>query len=197
MPYEVPLSRINEMADVSAEAFLASNDPIGNFIFHNEPNHLSLKRRFFRCLVTSCSPDAVRQGLSSALEAVSVWFPPGMDHSKDLDTDPLRPQDFTDPETVKKLQAVNDIISALTAHLGQEPQWYLHLIAVRSQFRNQGYSSRLISPMLARAENENLPCTLITQSINNLRKYEHWGFKLVKEMPVPGSQEKFYSMRKK
>lgn len=196
MLYEVPLSRIDEMADVAAEAFIANNDPIGNFMFQNEPNHLDLKRRFFRSLVISCSPKALRQGISLALEAVSVWFPPGMDYSKDVDLDPFRPQDFADPGTMEQIRVVNEVIAALTAHLGQEPQWYLHLVAVQPQFLNQGYASRLIKPMLARAENEKLPCTLITQTLDNVRKYEHWGFKMVKEMSVPYSEEKFYSMRK-
>lgn len=187
---------VAEIADVSAEAFIANNDPIGNFMFQNEPNHLVLKGRFFRSLVTSCSPKAVRQGVSPALEAVSIWFPPGMDHSGDMDADPFRPQDFSNHETMEKMQAVNETIAALTAHLGQEPQWYLHLVAVRPQFIGQRYSSQLIRPMLARAESEGLPCTLITQSTENVLKYEHWGFKLVKEMSVPRSQEKFYSMRK-
>lgn len=61
--YEVPLSRIDEVADASADAFIGGNDPIGNFIFQNEPNHLVLKRRFFRSLVTSCSPKVVTQGI--------------------------------------------------------------------------------------------------------------------------------------
>ena len=193
---EVPLSKIDEMADASADAFTGGNDPIGNFMFQNEPNHLVLKRRFFRSLVTSCSPNAVRHGISQSLEAVSIWFPPGMDHSGDVDQDPFSAQDFTDPGTLEKMQAVNDVIAALTVHLSQEPQWYLHLVAVRPQFRDRRYSSLLIRPMLARAEKERLPCTLITQSMENIRKYEHWGFKAVKEMPVARSQEKFCSMRK-
>ncbi|MEI7480891.1 MAG: GNAT family N-acetyltransferase [Elusimicrobiota bacterium] len=194
--YEVPLSRINEAADATVDAFIGANDPIGNFMFQDEPDHLILKKRFFRSLVTSCSPKAVRQGVSPSLEAVSIWFPPGMGHSEDTDSDPFRAQDFADPGTMEKMQAVNDVISALTARLGQKPQWYLHLVAVRPQFRDKKFSSLLIRPMLARAEKEGLPCTLITQSAENVQKYEHWGFRVVSEMPVAHSQEKFYSMRK-
>jgi GNAT superfamily N-acetyltransferase len=196
VPYEVPLNRVDEMADVSAEAFIANDDPIGNFMFGDEPDHLALKKRFFRSLVTSCSPKAVMQAISPALEAVSIWFPPGIDHSEDRDTDPFSLQDFAHPETMEKMGAVNEVIATLTAHLGGEAQWYLHLVAVRPQFKNQGYSSRLARPILARAESEKLPCTLITQRIDNVRKYEHWGFKVMKEMLVPSSREKFYSMRK-
>jgi len=196
MLYDVPLNRIDEMADICAEAFIANNDPIGNLLFQNEPDQLNLKKRFFRSLVTSCSPNAIRQAISPSLEAISIWFPPGMGHSEDVEADPFKSQDFVDLKTMKKLQAVNEVISTLTVYLGKEPQWYMHLVAVRPQFKGQGYSSRLIRPMLARAESEILPCTLITQSMENLRKYKHWGFNLAQEMPVPGSKEKFYSMRK-
>lgn len=194
--YEIPPGMIDAMADVSAEAFIGNNDPIGDFMFQNEAQHLILKKRFFRSLVTCCSPKAVRQAVSPALEAVSIWFPPGMGHSEDADPDPFKPQDFADPRTMARMQAVNDVIAALTAHLGQELQWYLHLVAVRPQFMNQGYSSQLVRPMLEKADKERLPCTLITQSMDNARKYEHWGFRIIKEMPVPDSREKFYSMRK-
>ncbi|MFA5115775.1 MAG: hypothetical protein WC486_00655 [Candidatus Omnitrophota bacterium] len=50
MLYGVSLSRANEMADVSAEAFIANDDPIGNFMFRYEPERLALKKRFFRSL---------------------------------------------------------------------------------------------------------------------------------------------------
>ena len=52
-------------------------------------------------LVTSCSQNAVIQGTSPGLEAVSIWFPPGMDHSEDVDQDPFSPEDFTDPGTME------------------------------------------------------------------------------------------------
>ena len=119
-----------------------------------------------------------------------------MDHSEDVDLDPFSAEDFADPGTMERMQAVNDVIDALTGHLGEEPQWYLHLVAVRPQFIDRGCASLLVRPMLARAVREGIPCTLITQTMENVRKYEHWGFQVVKEMPVPGSPEKFCSMRK-
>jgi len=196
MVYEVPRNRIDEAADATAEAFISAFCPIGIFMFRNEPDHLILKRRFYRSLVTSTSPKAVIQGTSPDLEAVSIWFPPGMDHSEDVDPDPFVPEDFADPKTIERMQAVNDVIDALTGHLGEEAQWYLHLVAVRPQFAGRGYASLLTKPMLGRAASEGITCTLITQTMENVRKYEHWGFRVVKEMSVPGSGEKFCSMRK-
>lgn len=193
--YKVPLIRLDEMADASAEAFMGNDDPVGRFLFNGEPNHLELKRRFFRSLVTSCPAGALRQASSASMEAISIWFQPGMSHNEDIDADPFKPEDFANPETLERLEAVGRVINELTADIGNEPQWYLHLIAVRPEFMNQGYSSRLALPVLAKARAEGLPCTLITQSVENVRKYEHWGFRVVREMPVSGSLERFYSMR--
>ncbi len=193
--YTVPLIRLDEMADASAEAFIGNDDPIGQFLFDGEPNHLDLKRRFFRSLVTSCPVNAMRQASSARMEAISIWFQPGMSHSEDVEANPFKPEDFANPETLERLEAVGRVIDELTADIGNEPQWYLHLIAVRPEFMTQGYSSRLALPILAQAHAEGLTCTLITQSAENVCKYEHWGFRVVREMPVPGSLERFYSMR--
>ena len=194
--YEIPLSRIDELADVSADAFIGCDDLVGNFVFQNEPLQYPLKRQFFRSLVTSCAARAIRQAISSRLEAVSIWFPPGMAPLEDAHLAPFIAGDFADPRTIERMQAVNDVVAELTGHLGQEPQWYLHLVAVRPQFRGRRYSSLLIKPMLDQAGKENLPSTLITKFAENVRKYESWGFKVVKEMRVPHSQGKFFSMRK-
>ena len=193
--YTVPLIRLDEMANASAEAFIGNDDPIGRFLFDGEPNHLELKRRFFRSLVTSSPAAALRQASSERMEAISLWFPPGISHSEDVETDPFKPDDFVNPETLERLEVVGRVIDELTAAIGSEPQWYLHLIAVRPEFMSKGYSSRLVQPILKQARKYGLPCTLITQSAENVRKYEHWGFRVVREMPVSGSLEKFYSMR--
>lgn len=201
MFFEVPLNRIGEMAEVTADAFISSNDSLGNFMFQNEKEHLVLKKRFYTSFVNSCSPNAVRHAISSdsslsPLQAISIWFPPGMDHSQDLEIYPFDAQDFMSPDTMKKVKAVTEVIDALTRNLAKEPQWYLHLIAVSPQFFGYGYSSKLIRPILTKAENDGLPCSLITQNMGNVTKYQKFGFKIVKEVLVPDSFEKIYSMRK-
>jgi len=194
--YNVPASRLDEMAEVTADAFIGNNDPIGNYIFENEPQHLHLKRRFFRSIVTSCSPQAVYQALSPDMKSVSIWFPPGMDHSQDTDVDPFQESDFKDPHTEERMNNVMGVIGELTADLGENPQWYMHLIAVPKINAGMHYASQLLSPMIIRAQQERLPCTLITQRKENVIRYQHWGFEVAREMSVKGSKEKFTSMIK-
>ncbi|MGV0999586.1 MAG: GNAT family N-acetyltransferase [Fluviibacter sp.] len=168
--YDVPLSRLDEMSDASADAFIGNNDPIGSFLFDHEPNHLALKQRFFGSLVTFCSPSALRLASSKKIEAISIWFPPGMGHDEDVEADPFRPEDFADPETFNRLEAVGRVITELTADIGNEPQWYLHLVAVHPDYMNQGLASRLLPLVLMRAREDGLPCTLITQSAGKVHK---------------------------
>ena len=195
-PYMVPRDRIMEMAELTADAFIGNDDPIGNFIFDGEPNHSYLKRRFFRSIVTSCSPDSLYQASSPQMEALAIWFPPGMDHSQDIDVDPFLESDFQDPETWNRMQAVIDAIMDMTSDLGDTPQWYLHLIAVPPGHACRHHASRLLAPMMQRASDEGLPCTLITQRLENVMRYQHWGFHIVRERSVEGSNEKFTAMRK-
>jgi hypothetical protein len=194
--YEVPRDMIDKAVDATTDSFIGVSCPIGIFMFKGEPGQLALKRRFYCSLVTSSSPKAGDPPTSPDLEAASIWLPPGMDHSEDVDLDPFFPGDFHDQGTTDRMQTVNDVIDALTGHLGDEPQWYLHLVAVRPQFAGRGYASLPVKPMLVRAAVEGLPCTLITHTIDNVRKYEHWCFSAVREMVVPGSAEKLCSMRK-
>lgn len=196
MLYEVSWDKIDEVAEISADAFIGARCPMGTFVFQNEPDPHVLKRKLYRSLVTACSKKVVIHGTSPGLEAVSIWYPPGVDHSEDADPDPFSSEEFTDPETMERLQAVNDVIEALTGDLGEELQWHLHLVIVRPEFAGRGYASLLVRPMLVRAARVGIPCTLITQTMENVHKYERWGFRVVKEMAAPGSQEKFCSMKK-
>ena len=44
----------------------------------------------------------MRLGISPSLEAVSIWFPPGMDHTEDADADLFSAEDFAAMDTVER-----------------------------------------------------------------------------------------------
>jgi hypothetical protein len=50
--------------------------------------------------------------------------------------------------------------------------------------------------MMQQAHEEGLPCTLITQRTDNVQRYLHWGFEVVREHEVTSSKEKFTAMRR-
>jgi len=72
--------------------------------------------------------------------------------------------------------------------------WYCKTIGVAPKFQGQGFGSRLIKPMLARIDEEQLPCYLDTNTEENVALYEHFGFNVVKRYVIPDSDVINWSM---
>ncbi|MCK5341794.1 MAG: GNAT family N-acetyltransferase [Candidatus Heimdallarchaeota archaeon] len=72
--------------------------------------------------------------------------------------------------------------------------WYFFIIGVDPNFQRKGFASRLITPMLARIDKEQLPCYLDTNNEKNVGIYQHFGFKVLKKYQIPGSNVMNWSM---
>ena len=60
-------------------------------------------------------------------------------------------------------------------------------VCVRA-FQGKGYARSLLRAMLGRIDNERLPCYLETQNQSNLPIYRHYGFKVIKDVIIPGTK---------
>jgi ribosomal protein S18 acetylase RimI-like enzyme len=65
------------------------------------------------------------------------------------------------------------------------PHCYLYNIAVDPKYQGKGYSRKLLSPMLARLDEKNLPCYLETQIEKNVSIYQHFKFDVVEKAIIP------------
>jgi ribosomal protein S18 acetylase RimI-like enzyme len=54
-------------------------------------------------------------------------------------------------------------------------------------YQGKGYASRLLKPMLARIDRENMPCYLDTEEEKNVSIYQHFGFKVLEEVKIPST----------
>ncbi len=61
------------------------------------------------------------------------------------------------------------------------------VIGVAPVSQGQGYASKLLKPMLARLDEEGLPCYLETQKEKNVTLYQHFGFNVVEEFTFPST----------
>jgi ribosomal protein S18 acetylase RimI-like enzyme len=64
------------------------------------------------------------------------------------------------------------------------PHIYLYNIAVDPEHQGKGLTSVLLNPMLARADNLNLPCYLESPE-RNVSLYEHFGFEVIEHIFIP------------
>lgn len=64
------------------------------------------------------------------------------------------------------------------------PHWYLWALGVEPASQGQGIGSRLIQPVLARADDTGLPCYLETETERNVAFYQKRGFEVAVEGAV-------------
>ena len=65
------------------------------------------------------------------------------------------------------------------------PRWYLGVLGVAPERQGQGLGTRLMQPVLERADREGLPVTLETGQPRNLPIYRRHGFEVLRELPPP------------
>lgn len=75
--------------------------------------------------------------------------------------------------------------------------WYLLAIGVREKYRGRGFASKLIKPMLARFDHDGVPCYLETHHPQNVGLYRHFGFEVMKDCTMPGSDKSYWAMLRK
>ncbi len=84
----------------------------------------------------------------------------------------------------------------LRRRLAPSPHWYLALLAVDPRHQGQGHASALLRPVLARLQSERLPCYLETHRPENVSLYEHFGFRVMELVQLPGSSVRQWCMLK-
>jgi ribosomal protein S18 acetylase RimI-like enzyme len=72
--------------------------------------------------------------------------------------------------------------------------WYLWALAVEPGCQGQGIGSRLLRPVLARADKEGLSCYLETHAERNVAFYQKWGFRVVNDDLMPGQGGRMWTM---
>jgi ribosomal protein S18 acetylase RimI-like enzyme len=121
---------------------------------------------------------------TAGFEGAAVWLPPGRTRRTPWRT--LRAGMVAAPLRVRwsilrRLAAVEARAQALHDHCAPEPHWYLAQLGVEPTQQRQGIASRLLQPMLAHLDAQELPCYLETENEANVAFYERCGFRVVAE----------------
>ena len=134
---------------------------------------------------------------SRNLEGVAVWISSG-----EVDMTPWRAIRTGWPalyfklgkSSASRLSQVDRSISSMYKRHAPCPNWYLQWLGVDPVFQGQGYASILLEPMFARIDRERLPCYVETQNKRNVPLYQHFGFKVVEETVIPGTDIRHWAM---
>ncbi|MCK5155840.1 MAG: GNAT family N-acetyltransferase [Spirochaetales bacterium] len=186
---------------VLTEAF--GKDPFYDYIFGEEVssrNKVNLFHRF--CLNYGFNYGKV-YAVSPNIEGVAIWLPQNQSKistGKAIKSGVLSLKGLL-PEKpgkrwkfFKRLIAYSAYSTQLHAKYAPFPHWYLLTIGITSEYREKGYGSKLIRPILQSLDQQKMPCYLETHNPANLKLYEHYGFSIVEERKLPGSDQPHWAM---
>lgn len=139
-------------------------------------------RAFFEATVRDAVPFgsvlAVPDGPTVA--ATAVWLPPGAfpwtPRRKLRATPTFGRVLIADPRAFPAFVRYGNVVEK--AHHG-DPHWYLVVLSVRPEHQRHGLGSRLVEPVLERADRDGVVCRLETSDPANVGFYERFGFEVV------------------
>lgn len=178
---QLPGDRLAEAAGVLARSF------------HDSPNFVHLfpdaraRTRALPRLQQACLRDALDFGhvyaatLRSEVVGVAAWLPPGAFPLS------LRRQLRVLPDTVRILAASPRSIPRLLRFMAgvrrlhpAQPYWYLEVVGVDPAAQGLGVGTRLLEPILVRADEAGQRCYLETMTERNVAWYGKLGFEVSK-----------------
>ena len=62
---------------------------------------------------------------------------------------------------------------------------YILIVGVNPEYQKQGFGSKLLRALFEKSDNINTPIYLETQTESNVKMYEKYGFKILKEINLP------------
>ena len=95
---------------------------------------------------------------------------------------------------VNRMMKMDQFTSQRRAKYAVTPYMHLGPVAVNPELQGQGYSSKLIRPMLERLDRLELPCYLEAQSEDNVSIYEHYEFEVLAKGCVPNADIPHWDM---
>jgi ribosomal protein S18 acetylase RimI-like enzyme len=137
---------------------------------------------------------------SAKMEGVSAWLPPGkapLGGWQIIRSVPLSVLFRFGRQGASRMQAYGRYIDNLHRKLVPYPHWYLQIIGVDPKYQGQGFSSRLVRPVLERIDRERMPCFLETNTGKNVAIYRRFGFEVVSEDKMPGTEVTSFAMLRK
>lgn len=84
----------------------------------------------------------------------------------------------------------------LLNQIGGEKCIYVDLFMVNKKLQGKGLGTRALNEVLNQARQSNNPVYLETLNLKNVKYYESFGFRVVSEPKIPGSDLKYYCMIK-
>ena len=179
-------AQVKPAAEVLARAF--QNYPLLQYYFHDELERKKIALYFVSFAIFSGIRYGEIYATSPNLEGVAIWFPSDnypVTIWKLVRSVPLSVIFGFGRYGGGRMRQLGEYVDAVHQRLAPFRHWFLQVIGVDPQFQGKGYAGKLLKPMLARIDEEGLPCYLETFDEHNVSFYEHFGFAVIEKSTIP------------
>ncbi len=186
---------IDDAAEVLSRSFFL--DPMFQFFFPDESTRQRLAYYTFRFIISHACRKGVVLETSPTLEGVAVWLPSLKLNRNMIDQlrfGAMRMYLKQGRSIINRQINASNHMKSLHRKLLAIPHLYLSTIGIDVAHRGKGFASRLILPMLEKADREGLSCYLDTHNECNIPLYQRFGFCVARESVLPGSSVRHWAM---
>ena len=183
-------AQVKPAAEVLSRAF--QNYPLLQYYFHDKFHDELERKKIALYFVSFAIFSGIRYGeiyaTSPNLEGVAIWFPSDnypVTIWKLVRSVPLSVIFGFSRYGGGRMRQLGEYLEAVHQRLAPFGHWFLQVIGVDPQFQGKGYAGKLLKPMLARIDEEGLPCYLETFDEHNVSFYEHFGFAVIEKSTIP------------
>ena len=191
-------SHIVPAAETLTDAF--QDYPLFAYFF---PNHMGREKKLphvFRWFVNHGVLHGEAYATSPKLEGVSIWLP-----SNKVEVSAWRMVQSgifsimlkAGVGSIRRMLRFGEYSDAMHRRNAPPRHRYFQLLGVDPDIRGKGYASALIKPILAKLDEEQLPCYLETHEPENVSIFQHYGFEVVEEGIIPNSEVTQWAMLRK
>lgn len=171
--------------EAMADAFV--DDPLWRKLFEGESDLPRKYQAFFEVPIRLCLKYGKVYATSENLEAI-VAYTPGkysdMSFWRFLRSGAFGCGMRMGRTASRKLADLKVLQVDRAKHAAGRPYVYLELLGVRTAHRRKGLGGSLLRAVMADCDARGLPMYLETETRENVRMYEHFGFRLIKEITL-------------
>jgi len=170
------------------------------YYFPDEAQRHAAAESFGSIAVCVCLKYGEVYATSEKLEGVAAWLPPAersLGGWQIIRSVPLPVLIRFGRQGARRMLPFGRLVDSIHRRLVPYPHWYLQMIGVDPPYQGQGFSSRLLRPMLGRIDREHKPCFLETNTVKNVAIYRRFGFEVISEDRLPGAEVTSFAMLRK
>lgn len=195
-PIRLLSSQVDQASEVLAKAF--QDDPAYTQLFPNLDERLHSLRRLWGGVLKHCLVYG-EVHTTSLVNSAAGWLSPG---NVEVTFWQMLRTGFALQRAVMRFEKnardrfleVLDYLDGVHKDVIKRPHWYLWVLGVDPSFQGQGIGGKLIEPVLARSDDEGVPCYLEAMTERNVAFYKKREFEVVSEGEVLGQEVKVWMM---